>query len=313
MRRDDPQAVDRRCRLGAIPVGAFIAIASAAALSSAATHDVAISLATNDDGRRVFEVRSDHKTLAPVEDQLKRSFAVYVVFDSAPADPPPLAGDYSVVDGAIRFKPRFPLEPGMRYKAVFRSGGRKLTQEFVIPARAAAPAARVRAIYPTARVLPQNQLKFYLQFTAPMGRGDAYRHLTLLDAKGEAVVAVPLNDSLTSFRIEVIADVVQGAQAALFGDGQATIAATQDLQIVSGVPPLVREGDRYKAMFTLRNTSKAAIKASLAATAGAQALPTQTVPIAAGAAADVAWDVDVPFNVSSLAWTVAADAGAVHD
>ncbi|MGH7134192.1 MAG: hypothetical protein ACREHD_00545, partial [Pirellulales bacterium] len=168
-------------------MGAFIAIASAAALSSAATHDVAISLATNDDGRRVFEVRSDHKTLAPVEDQLKRSFAVYVVFDSAPADPPPLAGDYSVVDGAIRFKPRFPLEPGMRYKAVFRSGGRKLTQEFVIPARAAAPAARVRAIYPTARVLPQNQLKFYLQFTAPMGRGDAYRHLTLLDAKGEAV------------------------------------------------------------------------------------------------------------------------------
>ena len=135
----------------------------------------------------------------------------------------------------------------------------------------------------------------------------------VLDAKGEAVVPVPLNDSLTSFRIVAIADVVQGADSALFGTGQATIAATQDLQIVSGVPPLVREGDRYKAMFTLRNTSKAAMNASLAASAGAQALPAQTVPIAAGAAVDVAWDVDVPFNVDSLAWTIAADAGAAHD
>ena len=135
----------------------------------------------------------------------------------------------------------------------------------------------------------------------------------VLDAKGEAVVQVPLNDSLTSFRIVAIADVVQGAQSALFGTGQATIAATQDLQIVSGVPPLVREGDHYKAMFTLRNTSKAAMNASLAASAGAQSLPAQTVPIAAGAAVDVAWDVDVPFNVASLAWTVAADAGAAHD
>ena len=135
----------------------------------------------------------------------------------------------------------------------------------------------------------------------------------VLDAKGEAVVPVPLNDSLTSFRIVAIADVVQGANSALFGTGQATIAATQDLQIVSGVPPLVREGDHYKAMFTLRNSSKAAFNAAIAATAGEQSLPAQTVAIAAGAAVDVAWDVDVPFNVKSLAWTVAADAGAAHD
>jgi uncharacterized protein YfaS (alpha-2-macroglobulin family) len=135
----------------------------------------------------------------------------------------------------------------------------------------------------------------------------------VLDAKGEAVVPVPLNDSLTSFRIVAVADVVQGADAALFGTGQATIAATQDLQIVSGVPPLVREGDRYKAMFTLRNSSKAAFSASLAASVGGQSLPAQSVTIAAGAAADVSFDVEVPFNVKTLAWTVAADAGQAHD
>ena len=135
----------------------------------------------------------------------------------------------------------------------------------------------------------------------------------VLDGKGEAVVSVPLNDSLTSFRIVAIADVVQGAQQALFGTGQATIAATQDLQIVSGVPPLVREGDHYKAMFTLRNSSKAALNAAIAASAGAQSLPAQTLAIAAGAAVDVAWDVDAPFNVANVAWLVSADAGAAHD
>jgi uncharacterized protein YfaS (alpha-2-macroglobulin family) len=57
----------------------------------------------------------------------------------------------------------------------------------------------------------------------------------VLDANGEATVDVPLNDALTSFRIVAVADVVQGAQAALFGTGRATIRTTQDLQIVSGV------------------------------------------------------------------------------
>jgi len=141
----------------------------------------------------------------------------------------------------------------------------------------------------------------------------AWNPSVVLDARGEATVGVPLNDSLTSFRIVAVADVVQGADAALFGTGQATIAATQDLQIVSGVPPLVREGDRYKAMFTLRNTTKAALQATLAASAGEFALPPLSVAVPAGGAADTGWELDVPPGTTAIAWTVAADAGAAHD
>jgi uncharacterized protein YfaS (alpha-2-macroglobulin family) len=61
----------------------------------------------------------------------------------------------------------------------------------------------------------------------------------VLDANGQAVVNVPLNDALTTFRIVAVAD----AAAGLFGTGQTTIQATQDLQLISGLPPLVREGD----------------------------------------------------------------------
>jgi hypothetical protein len=46
---------------------------------------------------------------------------------------------------------------------------------------------RVTAVYPSATELPENQLKFYLHFSGPMGRGEAYEHVQLLRASGEPV------------------------------------------------------------------------------------------------------------------------------
>jgi uncharacterized protein YfaS (alpha-2-macroglobulin family) len=138
----------------------------------------------------------------------------------------------------------------------------------------------------------------------------------VLDAKGEAVVKVPLNDSLTSFRIVAVADAVKGANVALFGTGRASIRATQDLQIVSGVPPLVREGDQYRAMFTLRNTTGKAMDAVLTGQAGAapaNPLPEQRIHIEPNGAAEASWDVTVPYNVKQLEWQVAAQAGGMQD
>ncbi|RTL28554.1 MAG: alpha-2-macroglobulin [Burkholderiales bacterium] len=127
----------------------------------------------------------------------------------------------------------------------------------------------------------------------------------VLDAKGESVVKVPLNDSLTSFRLVVVADAVKGSNVALFGTGQARIRATQDLQILSGVPPLVREGDIYRAMFTLRNTTAKPMDVVLTAQAGS-ALPEQRIHLDANAAADASWDVTVPFNIKQVEWQVQA-------
>ena len=135
----------------------------------------------------------------------------------------------------------------------------------------------------------------------------------LLDAKGEAIINVPLNDSLTSFRIVAVADAVQGTNAALFGTGTASIRATQDLQLISGVPPLVREGDHYRAMFTLRNTTGAAVDAVITAQMGGATLPDLTAHIDANGAAETGWDVDVPFNLRQLEWTVSAKTGAAQD
>jgi uncharacterized protein YfaS (alpha-2-macroglobulin family) len=139
-----------------------------------------------------------------------------------------------------------------------------------------------------------------------------------LDEKGEAALDVPLNDALTAFQIVAIADIVSPESAALFGTGKTEIRSTQDLQIISGLPPFVREADHYRAMITLRNTTNEAMDAKLHAHVGAPSgaaveLPDQTVHLAPGAAEESGWDVDVPLNVTEQDWLVTADSGKAGD
>jgi hypothetical protein len=130
----------------------------------------------------------------------------------------------------------------------------------------------------------------------------------VVGANGEVTVDVPLNDALTSFRIVAIADAQGTGPGALFGTGSTSVRATRDLQILAGLPPLVREGDRFAAGVTLRNTTSRAMRVAVTARAeGLPALPVQEVSVAAGAAQEVRWPVTVPNDLSGLAWTVEAE------
>jgi alpha-2-macroglobulin len=139
-----------------------------------------------------------------------------------------------------------------------------------------------------------------------------WRGTVVLDARGEARIDVPLNDALSSFRLVAIAD----AGADRFGTGSASVRVTQDLQMLPGVAPLAREGDRFDASFTLRNTTARAMKvtATLAGRSSgidsqALAYPPQTVTLAAGAAGEVRWEVSVPAGATRIEW----EAGAGED
>ncbi len=123
-----------------------------------------------------------------------------------------------------------------------------------------------------------------------------------LDANGEARVQVPINDALTAFRIVAVAS----AGADLFGTGRTEVRSSQDLILLSGLPALVREGDRFRAGFTLRNTTDADVSVELGATAAGKVLARQTLSLAAGQAQEVGWDYLVPFGASELQWEVSA-------
>jgi len=134
-----------------------------------------------------------------------------------------------------------------------------------------------------------------------------------LDAQGNATVTVPLNDSLSAFRIVAVAE--QGAD--LYGTGSATIHTTQDLILTSGLPPLVREGDHYAATFTVRNTTDHPIDATVDAVSIAIVgdRQPQSVRLAAGQARDLTWLAIAPVGASRIEWnvTVGETRGSAHD
>ncbi len=122
----------------------------------------------------------------------------------------------------------------------------------------------------------------------------------LLDKNGEAMVKIPLNDSLTSFRIVAVA----AGGASLFGTGMATVATTQELMVFSGMPPLVREGDRFTANFTVRNTSMKTmnVEAKLSVTDKAEKkeLKPVTERVPAGESREIKWEMTAPFGQEKL-------------
>jgi hypothetical protein len=121
-----------------------------------------------------------------------------------------------------------------------------------------------------------------------------------LDKNGDASVEVPLNDSLTSFRIVAIA-----AAEARFGTGAASIRSTQDLQLISGLPPVARVGDHLQAHVTVRNGSVRWMQVEVSGMALGP-LPPQTVRLAAGESKELTWPVTVAEHGDSLEWNFTA-------
>ena len=132
----------------------------------------------------------------------------------------------------------------------------------------------------------------------------------VLDDAGNASVEIPLNDSLTGFRIVAVAT----GGTALFGTGQTSIRSTQDLILLSGLPPLVREGDRIANIITLRNASQrplAIVASARLATPGRERVGalSQAIALAPGEARELSWDAVVPPVAQSsgrIAWQIEA-------
>lgn len=57
-----------------------------------------------------------------------------------------------------------------------------------------APSTKVSEVYPTGAALPENLLRFYIYFSAPMGQGDILPAVDLLDAQGQVVDGVFLSN-----------------------------------------------------------------------------------------------------------------------
>src|SRR5690606_5722845 len=109
----------------------------------------------------------------------------------------------------------------------------------------------------------------------------------------EADISFHMNDSLSRFRLVAVADYAGD----LFGTGMTTIVTRQDLQLVSGLPPTVREHDEYLASVTVRNGTQqdriVSVAASREVDGDEVTLPSRTLRLGPGEAGSASWDVVV--------------------
>ena len=112
-------------------------------------------------------------------------------------DAPAILGEYRVAGGRLYFRPMFPFDPGREYIVRVDGGGEPFFATVALPARDLEPTTTVTQIYPSTDTLPENQLKLYIHFSAPMAGGDGLPFVKLLDPTGEAVVDpfLPLGDA----------------------------------------------------------------------------------------------------------------------
>jgi hypothetical protein len=159
-------------------------------------------------------------------------FSVY----AGAGDMPAMLGTYSVENGILKFRPRFPLSPGVQYRAVFRPPSAPIvTAVFNLPTQSADSATRVDHVYPSASVLPSNVLKLYIVFSAPMSRGDAWKRIHLLGSDGR-----PVKNAFLELDQELW-DPGMRRLTVLFDPGRVKRDLTPNLQI--GLP--VVEGREY--------------------------------------------------------------------
>lgn len=121
-----------------------------------------------------------------------------VVDEGAPeevAKKPGVAGAWSVTADELRFEPLFPLVPGTRYRVLADLGAaprarldaRPFALAVLLPKPPPGPRVSVTGVFPSASRLPENTLRFYVQFSGPVSRAATYQRVKLVRDDGRQV------------------------------------------------------------------------------------------------------------------------------
>ena len=101
-----------------------------------------------------------------------------------------MLGEYSVTDDKVLFKPLIPLSHGTTYQVSFNGNTVGVIK---VPLPESAQPTSLLKVYPTKDTVPENLLKLYIEFSAPMQEGEALCHITLLNKNGDTVPNVFLD------------------------------------------------------------------------------------------------------------------------
>jgi hypothetical protein len=170
------------------------ALAAAATACAGPPEPPAIRMTQPDDGRAfVHVVNLPASTLADLSSRPRNAEQWASILKVATAaDAPAVIGDYRIVDGSLRFTPAFPFDPGRPYAVRYNGAAAgdpspPLYGTFSLPATTTAPSTSVTGIYPSGDVVPENLLRMYIEFSAPMSQGSGIEHIALQGPDGAVV------------------------------------------------------------------------------------------------------------------------------
>jgi hypothetical protein len=188
----------RRSSSGSLAAAAALLLA-AACTSSARPSQVDARLVESPDPAATYveitgadsRMRGAAGRLAADAREWAQIFDVRVQDPDGGAAPPAIAGKYAVAGDTLRFTPLFPFDRGRQYEVRYYSRSGETAQPIVktVALRGAAPPppTYVTQVFPSADVVPENQLRMYIHFSAPMGRRGGLTHVKLLDDRGQEV------------------------------------------------------------------------------------------------------------------------------
>jgi hypothetical protein len=152
----------------------------------------------NLEGRITVELRSlDDATLAVARDRPTENWIEFLKVGVRQEPVIQMLGTWNADSATrvLRFTPRFPLTPGVAYRAEFDSSQLpgaaadriRISSDYIVPDLPSGPRTVVTNVFPSGTEIPENLLKFYLHFSAPMSRGHIYEHIHLRDDNGKDV------------------------------------------------------------------------------------------------------------------------------
>ncbi|WP_404820654.1 alpha-2-macroglobulin family protein [Leptospira yasudae] len=112
-------------------------------------------------------------------------------------------------------------------------------------------------------------------------------------------VEVPLNDSLTSFKI--VAIVHSGKDK--FGSGSTQIQTTRDVLVYPSIAPFAREKDTVQSGLSLKNTTERTIQLEISSkTSPDLKLETKNIQLKAGESSNVLWNLSIPSKKEEIVY-----------
>ena len=135
-------------------------------------------------------VWQDNKAVAIIipTGMIKDNFSTRVIIQGS-NNQTSILGGFVKQGSSVNFKPLIPLSPGLAYE-IWQ--GNRLIGSIKVPVNIG-KAPELVAIYPMQDTVPENLLKFYFRFSAPMRTGEVLNHIYLLDNHQDTMRNVFLN------------------------------------------------------------------------------------------------------------------------